>query len=109
MNEALYRTLNPSGVESVDLLARDIADECAVADVQCYAWDTLRLNPEDRGSWLYRVTNPPKACSAKDAEDQRADTALLQRAARYLVLRGLAELVERDGRTWLRILPGASA
>jgi hypothetical protein len=112
MNDAqanLYYSLSLSGVESVDLLARDIADDCASAEVRCFAWDTLRPDPDDPGSWLYRLTDPPKACSAQEAEELRVHTLLLHRAARYLVLRHLAELVERDGRTFLRILPGASA
>lgn len=101
---ALYRQLGPSGVESVDLLARDIADDCAVADVECHAYDTQRTTT----GRIFQVTNPPPACSVLDAEQTAADAADLKRAVRYLILRGRIELVERRGTHWVRIVERAA-
>lgn len=98
---AFYRSLSPSGVESIDLLARDIADEAAVTDIECFA-ARRRIEPVDGGSWLYDVTTQREAFGPND--DPEGDLRIAQRATRYLILRGRIALVEQGGQTLVRIL-----
>lgn len=98
---AFYRSLNPSGVESVDLLARDIADEAAVYDMESFA-ALRRIEAEDGVRWLYDVTTQREAFGPGD--DPEGDLRIAQRAARYLILRGRIELVEQGAQTLVRIL-----
>lgn len=101
----LYRALNPPPGESLAELVVELADDLAITDLQCHAWDTHWPDPEDRSSRLYRITDWPRGCSKRDQDDVEWESGLAQRAARYLILRGRLEVVERGGKPWVRILP----
>lgn len=107
--EALYRALNPPTAETLAGLKTEMADDLAITDLQCHAWDTHWPDPEDRSSRLYRVTDFPRGLSHRDQEEVEWESGLAQRAARYLILRGRLQVVQHDGKPWVRILPGSAS
>ena len=101
--EQFYRSLNPADSESAQSLALELAEEAAIADVECFAADRAPGPGADgtRSDWIYDVTTTPKPHSP--ADDVREAQAIAMRGARYLILRGRVELVEHEGRPWVRI------
>lgn len=105
----LYRALNPPAGESLDGLTVELADDVAIGDLQCHAWDTHWPDPQARSTRLYRVTDFPRGLSRRDQEEVEWESGLAQRAARYLILRGRLQVVQHDGKPWVRILPRSAA
>lgn len=111
--EQFYRALNPSDSESAQRLALELAEEAAISDVECHAAHRAIAPGVDGGAparsqtWIYDVTSLRDPMGP--ADDVREDQALAMRGARYLILRGRVELVEHEGRPWVRIRPRGRA
>ena len=101
--DQFYQSLSPVAGETAESLVWNIADDGAIADVQCFSASAIR--EDDDSGWLHDVH--ALAEEAHPAESPAWERQQAQRAARYLILRQRIELVERHGKTWVRIVKPA--